>query len=37
MGETRSLSYKKDERQVAIVMGKSDAATTVMITVTDKK
>jgi len=37
MGETRSLSYKKDERQVAIVMGKADAATTVMITVTDKK
>jgi hypothetical protein len=37
MGDTRSLSYKKDGRQVAIVMSKADAATTVMITVADKK
>jgi hypothetical protein len=37
MGETRSLSYKKDGRQAAIVMSKSDEATTVMITVADKK
>jgi hypothetical protein len=37
MGETRSLSYKKDGRQVAIVMSKADEATTVMITVADKK
>jgi len=37
MGDTRSLSYKKDDRQLAIVMNKSDESTTVMITVADKK
>ena len=37
MGEARSLSYKKGERQVAIVMSKSDKATEVMITVAEKK
>jgi len=37
MGDTRSLSYKKDDRQLAIIMNKSDEATAVMITVTDKK
>ncbi len=37
MGEARSLAYKKGERQVAIVMSKSDKATDVMITVAEKK
>ena len=37
MGEARSLAYKKGERQVAIVMSKSDKATEVMITVAEKK
>ena len=37
MGDSRSLSYKKDERQVAIVMNRSDESTAVMITVADKK
>lgn len=37
MGETRSLAYKKGERQAAVVMTKSDAATDVMITVAEKK
>lgn len=37
MGETKSLAYKKGERQTAIVMNKSDAVTEVMITVAEKK
>lgn len=37
MGESRSLAYKKGERQVAIVMSKSDKTTEVMMTVAEKK
>jgi hypothetical protein len=37
MSGTRSLAYKKGERQVAIVMTKSEEATDVMITVAEKK
>jgi len=35
-GGSRSLAYKKGERQVAIVMSKSDETTEVMITVAEK-
>jgi hypothetical protein len=37
MGESRPLAYKKGERQVAIVMSKSDKTTEGMMTVAEKK
>lgn len=37
MGETRSLTYKKDTRQTTIIVSKSGKATAVMIAVNEKK
>ena len=37
MGETRSLTYKKDARQITIVISNSGKATSVMIAVNEKK